>query len=293
ARLGVAPAPPLRPGAVHHLRGGPAHRGGDRREWPWRAPAHRFRAHQEGDHDRCRWPPHGRSRARHAPVAPLLGRTHPLRRPHRRPGPTAGPWQEEPDHRANRRPPVITLPPRPWLVAGSVSIAATAVGTLWLLRPQEYPYGPHSTVRTGLNALLPASAGAVALLALGVLGIALLLWKCTGGRAAIGAAILAAGFAVVLGDTSLFSSLGYFVGLLLPFVSLTLLVVLTRARSRTGGPVLLLALVGTVALWLSGQLPSLLTLYGSYVRNTIGSLGHYLSPIAWSWAMAAAAACWC
>lgn len=188
---------------------------------------------------------------------------------------------------------MITLPPRPWLVAGALSVAATAVGVLWLLRPEAYPYGQHATVRTGLNALLPASAGAVALLVLGALGIALLLWKWAGGRAAIGAALLAAGFAIVLGDTSLFSSLGYFVGLLLPFVALTLLVVLTKARPRTGAPVLLLAVVGTVALWASGQLSSLLALYGTYVTNTIGSLGHYLSPIAWSWAMAATAACWC
>jgi len=188
---------------------------------------------------------------------------------------------------------VITLPPRPWLVAGTVSIAATVVGALWLLRPEEYPYGPHATVRTGLNALLPASAGAVALLALGVLGIALLLRKCAGGRAAIGAAVLAAGFAIVLGDTSLFSSLGYLVGLLLPFVALGLLVVLTKARPRSGGPVLLLAVAGTGALWASGQLSNLLALYGTYVTHTIGSLGDYLSPIAWSWTMAAAAACWC
>src|SRR5699024_12598494 len=135
---------------------------------PWRTAAHRFRAHQGSDHDRS-GRPCGRGRARHAPVAPLLGRTHPLRRPHRRPGPTAGPWQEEPDHRANRRHTVITLPPRPWLVAGTVSIAAQVVGTLWLIRSAEDPYVPPATARTSHDMIHtdPACAAARAVLSAG------------------------------------------------------------------------------------------------------------------------------
>lgn len=185
------------------------------------------------------------------------------------------------------------MPPWPWRLAGVLSIAATCVAALWFLAPESYPYGPDTAVNTGLNALIPAPVGAAVLLALGVLGIALFLWRRSGRGAATGAALQAVGFAVVLGDTSLFSSLGYLVGLAMPFVGIALLLALARFRPRAGVPVLLAAVAVTAVLWAAGPLGDLLALYGAYVSNTVGSLGAFLSPIAWSWGMAAAAACWC
>lgn len=182
---------------------------------------------------------------------------------------------------------------RPWLLAGGLSVASIIVGTIWLFRPETYPYGPSTAVSTGLNAVMSSPIGTALLLALGVLGVLVVFWKHLGHRAAPGAVVLATGFAIGLGDTSLLSSLGYGLGLALPVGGIALLLALARYRTRVAGWIVLSLLAVVAVLGILGWLSDIVALYGTYVANTIGAFGTFASPILWSWAMAATAAAWC
>ncbi|WP_420112440.1 hypothetical protein [Pseudactinotalea sp.] len=185
-----------------------------------------------------------------------------------------------------------TATPRAWVWASVVSVAAVAVAVVWLAVPTTYPYGPDSRVTTGLNALMPLVLGATILLTLGVLGIVVVGMRARGRYVVAGSALQAAGFALVLGDASLLSSLGYAAGLMAPFLVITFLVMLVIRWPRTGALILMIVVLGVGAAWAAGSLDGAVSLVRTYLTNTIGGFVSFLAPVAWSWAMAGAAACW-
>lgn len=105
------------------------------------------------------------------------------------------------------------------------SMLATALGLWWLLDGAAYPYGPNDDRGAGsLLEPLPTDAGALALMLLGVGGVALAALLGRTGRAGRFAAGIAFGYALLFGllvqDAGLLIVTGYLCALAVPFAVL-------------------------------------------------------------------------
>ncbi|WP_214318293.1 hypothetical protein [Nonomuraea sediminis] len=159
-----------------------------------------------------------------------------------------------------------------------VSLAALAVGALWLAFPGTYPYGAADKVTVGVTHWIERDLGASLMLASGALGLLF-------GRFRAVAAVEAAFFLFVMSDAAVLSSLGYG-AIPVMAVGVVGLVVIGCVRRHPAGYVAAVLLVA-VAAWLISS-----DVITTYLGNLGKGLGVYGGRVGWSWAMAIAAGTW-
>ncbi|MFI6532530.1 hypothetical protein ACIBHY_08790 [Nonomuraea sp. NPDC050547] len=179
---------------------------------------------------------------------------------------------------------------RPWACAVVISLAALAVGALWLAVPGSYPYGAASRVTVGVNHWIERGPGAALLLASGALGLLLTaVRRSWPGPASAGAVLEAAFFLLVMSDAAVLSSLGY---ALIPLSAAALLglIVVGCLRRHPAG----YAAAALVAAAVAGPATGLVDAgpVAGYLGNLGKGFGDFGVRIAWSWGMAAGAAGW-
>ncbi len=178
-----------------------------------------------------------------------------------------------------------------WLPAATAAVGSAAVGVLWWVAPDAYPFGSADRVTVSLTHLIEYRAAAVMMLVAGGLGLVFAALGAVRSRiAVVGAGLEAAFLALVMSDASLMSSLGYLLALAGP-VAVTAAVAVACVRRRRGGFVaagvlLLVAGIGVLSGFLRGG-----TVAG-VADSVLTGFRSYGTRILWAWVMAAGAALW-
>ena len=169
-----------------------------------------------------------------------------------------------------------------------VSIAALAIGVLWLAVPASYPYGAADTVTVSVTHLIGRELGAGLLLASGALGLALA-FTDRPALAGGGAAAQAVFFLLVLSDASLMASLGY---ALIPIVvgGALILTAVGVARRHPAGYAAAAALAALTIALATGLIDG--GVVGRYLQSVAKGFGEFGIRITWSWAIAAIGGVW-
>jgi hypothetical protein len=169
-----------------------------------------------------------------------------------------------------------------------VSLAALAIGIVWLAVPASYPFGGADSITVSVTHLIGRDLGAGLLLASGLLGLALAFIDRPA-VAGAGAAAQAALFLLVLSDASLMASIGY---ALIPITvgGVLVLVAIGLIRRHPAGYIAAAVAAALIAALATGLIDA--GVIGRYLQNVAKGFGEFGIRIAWGWAMAVIGGVW-
>lgn len=180
-----------------------------------------------------------------------------------------------------------TAPPWPrWVspVTGGTSLAMASVATLWLVRPELYPFGPQDRVTVSVTHLLGhGTAGTLLLLFAALALVAALLLRRPDRPWAVRAVpvllpALSLALLLVFGDVSMMTSLGY-LGFLAGAPLGVLALVVGTVRRRRGTAPALAAVLAVLALgaWAGFLRPSTLSTFAGNLAEAFAAYGTRLA----------------